>query len=498
MVLRNWKNLKLDYKFSLIFGSITLFLLLLIGYVFVRFGDYEQHVISKKYLYTQLTELYNSNSEEMQQWMNFFATQDDSFIKKEEDCSLYKWMNNSDKEYLKELIPELDTIFDQFTKKHHVLHQHVHAFNNFHKSEVDFIDSNKLLREKTIYNNWENLQEVIMKIKLMLEEEALLVDSQLIQSNRGFKFNILLVCAIAILFVVCMSFVISKGILLPIYNNIEFTHSLSKGNLKANIYNDENNEIGVLSRSLQSMKERIQDIIVSIRTGNNSIQKAGEELNHLSNHMSSSVKEQAVNMQEIYYNMKEIGNAIQNNAENALDTENKSVQVNEKIKHISNLSGKAFDATQQILEKIQVVTAMARQTNILALNASVEAARAGNHGRGFSVVASEIRKLADQSNLAAVEIIEAAQNNFNLSKEMTNNIAESLPYIDDTTILTKEISNNCREQSQSVANVNSSLQLLNTSIQNNTNVSERLNSSSVNLSEQAVSLNRLMMFFKGA
>ncbi len=498
MILRNWKNLKLDYKFSLIFGSITLFLLLLIGYVFVRFGDYEQHVISKKYLYHQLTDLYNSNSDEMQQWMIFFATQDDSFIGKEEDCSLYKWMNNSDKEYLKELIPELQSYLDQLIIKNKILHQHMYAVNNINENTIDIKDSNQLINLNTLYNNWENLQDVILKIKLLIEEETLLVDSQLTQSNRGFKFNILLVCAIAILFVVCMSFVISKGILLPIYNNIEFTHSLSKGNLIANIHNNENNEIGILSRSLQSMKERIQDIIVSIRTGNNSIQKAGEELNNLSNQMSFSVKEQAVNMQEIYFNMKEIGNAIQNNAENALDTENKSVQVNEKIKHISNLSGKAFEATKQILEKIKVVTAMARQTNILALNASVEAARAGNNGKGFSVVASEIRKLADQSNLAAVEIIEAAQNNFNLSKEMTNNIAESLPYIDDTTILTKEISDNCREQSQSVANVNSSLQLLNTSIQNNTKVSERLNCSSIDLSEQAVSLNRIMMFFKGA
>ncbi len=498
MILTYWRNIKLDYKFSLIFGSITLFLLVLIGYVFVRFGDYEQHVLSKKYLDQQLTKLHYSNSKETQQWLSFFALHQESYIKDEADSYLYSWLNSKDKEYLIEVIPDLRSIIDQLENKYIILYKNVFAIN---KESLNSNISGKSYQKKELndlYVNWEDVQNSISKIRVLLEEKSVFVDQQLIQSNREFKFNILIVCAIAVLFVVGMSFVISKGILLPIYNNIEFTHSLSKGNLNANIENKENNEIGVLARSLQSMKERIQGIITSIRSGNNRIKQTGEELYLLSNHMNSSVNEQAINMKEIYFNMKEIGKAIQNNAENAIETESKTDQVNSKMQQISILSGKTFDATKLIMEKIQVVNAMARQTNILALNASVEAARAGREGKGFSVVASEIRKLADLSNQAAIEIIDAAQNNFNLSQKMTHNIAESLPFIEATSTLTKEISENCREQSSSVANINLSLELLNTSIQNNTKVSEQLNNSSVDLSVQAASLNKQMLFFKGA
>ncbi len=493
-LLLKWRSLKLDYKFSLIFGSITLFLFILIAYVFIKFGDFEQHVGLNQYLYGQQAKLQLSNSKEMQQWLSYFATHDQSYINDEANSAIYKWVHSQENEYLKTLIPSLPPMLEKIKMEHHFLHSRKNAYSQLEEDKI--IDRKKQLEQQ--YKSWQSLQDNIQMVQNLLKERGTVIDHQLQLRNKEFKFNILMVCALAILFILSMSFVISRSVLLPIFNNIDFTHSLSKGNLDIHIQSKENNEMGILSQSLQAMKEKIKGIVVSIRSGNDNIRKTGEELNQISQHISCSIHEQAANMQEIYSTMEEIGRAIKDNAENAMTTERESIQVNERMHQITLLSNKTFEATKHIMDKIQLVASMARQTNILALNASVEAARAGSHGKGFAVVAQEVRKLADQSNDAAREILDAASTNFKLSEKMSSEINMTMPHIEGATRLTKEISINCMEQSEGVLNVNSALRLLNDSIQNNTHVSEQLNKSSHILSEQAVSLGSQMMFFKGA
>lgn len=83
---------------------------------------------------------------------------------------------------------------------------------------------------------------------------------------------------------------------------------------------------------------------------------------------------------------------------------------------------KLEESSQQISKMVQLITHIAEQTNLLALNATIEAARAGEYGRGFSVVANEIRKLADESANAAKDIIQIVNNNLKETQQVVNSV----------------------------------------------------------------------------
>ncbi|MEL7148130.1 MAG: methyl-accepting chemotaxis protein, partial [Bacteroidota bacterium] len=149
-----------------------------------------------------------------------------------------------------------------------------------------------------------------------------------------------------------------------------------------------------------------------------------------------------------------------------------------------------------ITDKVTVIDSIARQTNLLALNAAVEAARAGEHGKGFAVVAAEIRKLAEHSQQAAVEIDTLTKESLavaNRSGEMLNSVA---PNIERTAELVKQIVTSTSEQTSSTAQVNLAIQQLNQVVQQNAANSEEIATSSETLRNLADKMRHAIAFFK--
>ena len=101
-----------------------------------------------------------------------------------------------------------------------------------------------------------------------------------------------------------------------------------------------------------------------------------------------------------------MSSTIQQNTDNAIQTERIATISAQNIIDVSNATMKSLEATRLIADKIKVINAIAEKTDILAINAAIEAARAGEHGKGFAVVAAEVRKLAETSQKAAIEINE--------------------------------------------------------------------------------------------
>jgi methyl-accepting chemotaxis protein len=151
---------------------------------------------------------------------------------------------------------------------------------------------------------------------------------------------------------------------------------------------------------------------------------------------------------------------------------------------------------QQIAKKIVMIDEIAYQTNLLALNAAIEAGRAGEHGRGFAVVATEVRKLAERSQVAAEEISQLAKGSVGLAEHAGQLLEAIVPAVQRTAALVKEIGAATQEQSAGVSQTNLALSQVTLGVHQNASASEQLAATSRSVSDEAISLQTAMAFFQ--
>jgi methyl-accepting chemotaxis protein len=193
--------------------------------------------------------------------------------------------------------------------------------------------------------------------------------------------------------------------------------------------------------------------------------------------------------------MEQMAANIQQNADNAMQTEQIAMKAAEDARESGKAVAETLDAMHEIITKISVIEEIARQTHMLSLNATIEAAKAEQYGKGFGVVASEVRALASRAQAAAKEINGTANSSIAVAERAGELLKKLVPDIQQTAELVQEISAASREQNSGAGQINQAIQQLDQVIQQNSAVSEEMSSTAEELAAQAEHLQSTIAFF---
>lgn len=315
------------------------------------------------------------------------------------------------------------------------------------------------------------------------------------KEKKAVSFTILVI-AISFILGIAIAWIITRKITKPLEEGVKFANSIANGDLTQDLHVDQKDEIGQLAKALKAMRNKLKEVANMVTAGSNGIRTATNEVNTSSQQLSNGANEQAAAVEEVSSTIDEITTNVQQSSENSRLAAEITQKAETNIQEVANLSKETVEANMVIAEKINVINKIAVQTNILALNASVEAARAGEHGRGFSVVASEVRKLAENSKKAADEIINITKLGLQKSELAGQKLQEVLPEIETSSKLSQEISASNAELSSGISQVNNAIQQLNSIAQISASSSEELASNAEEMSSQAEILNQTVAFFK--
>ncbi len=320
--------------------------------------------------------------------------------------------------------------------------------------------------------------------------------SDIIYNAKSSQKKIIITLIIAILLgILSLIITVQVFIIRPIKRIGNFLKKITVGDLTAQIKTKSNDEIGFLIKTLNSTFEKITEVITSTKLISANLTHAGKYLNASSQQVAQGASEQAASVEQVSASMEEMSANIEQNAENAATTE-KEVYLAAAAVYEGNKSvQKTSELMNSIADKALTITEIAKQTNILALNASVEAANAGEYGEGFAVIAREIRTLAETSRTAAIEIQETIESGVAISDKSSNQLTDIVKKMELSSEMIRQIVTSSKEQKNGAEQVVSGVQQLNRVTQQNAAIAEELATNAEQLASQSDDLSSMVQFF---
>jgi methyl-accepting chemotaxis protein len=285
--------------------------------------------------------------------------------------------------------------------------------------------------------------------------------------------------------------------------------TLAKGDLTQCVKQDYEGSLGQLKQDVNTTISKLSEIVNLIQVSTNVVLQTIDEINHGNSNLSKRTEEQAAALQQAAASMEQMTAMLQHNTGNAnqaktlvIEAKSQAEQGKEVVRIAVDFMQEVNNSSKKMVQIISTIDEIAFQTNLLALNAAVEAARAGEQGRGFSVVASEVRSLAQRTAGSAKEIKELIGNSMtHVSKgtELVNQSGEKLESVMTSVLKMSEIildiANAAKEQSDGITQVNRAVTQMEEMTQQNSALVEEVGVSSESLKEQLLQLQTSVDFF---
>jgi methyl-accepting chemotaxis protein len=285
--------------------------------------------------------------------------------------------------------------------------------------------------------------------------------------------------------------------------------ALAEGDLSCRIDGQYQGAFLALKDNANATAIRLTDTVASIRLAVNEVANAAAEISTSTTDLSQRTEEQAASLEETSASMEELSATVRKNAENAQHADRLANGTREVASRSGAVVANAVESmarietsSHKISDIIGVIDEIARQTNLLALNAAVEAARAGEAGRGFSVVASEVRSLAQRSSQAAKDIKDLitkssgqVREGVDLVKSAGASLNEIVESIENVANIVSEIAAASAEQATGIDQVNQALVQLDEATQQNSALVEENAATAKTLEQQSSEMSERVAIF---
>jgi len=350
------------------------------------------------------------------------------------------------------------------------------------------------------------LQQLVTMQRNSMDATATGIDDKATSSTT----LIMILSACALVLGAAISWLLTRGIVLPIREAVQVAETVAAGDLTRTIEAHSKDETGALLRALRHMNDSLVGIVSEVRGGTDTIATASREISAGNLDLSARTEQQAGALEETAASMEELTTTVRQNADNARQANQLAITASEVatqggavVSEVVTTMGAINASASRIADIIGVIDGIAFQTNILALNAAVEAARAGEQGRGFAVVASEVRNLAQRSAAAAKEIkelITASTANVDAGTKLVDQAGATMGQVVDSirrvTDIMAEITSASQEQTGGIEQVNSAITQMDQVTQQNAALVEEAAAAAASMQDQAAKLAEVVSVFR--